>query len=255
VVKHGAPVALPGSPPAFLATRLFSARAKLRLLAEPFIGRASDEETVAQFVRRRLGQEFLDWAVDPFVSGVYAGDPDKLSAQAAIAKIWALEHEHGSLIRGALARVLRGKASGPQPRGRLVSFRAGMQALPRAIAARLGDAAQVGEAVESLGRNAAGRWEVRTAARSYEADVVVLATAAEVAAHLLAPLDEALAAELRAIHYPPIASVALGYAREHVRHALDGFGVLIPRREGRATLGALFSSTLFPGRAPDGAHR
>ncbi len=252
VVKHGTPVALPGSPPAFLKTRLFSTRAKLRLLAEPFIGRASQEESVAQFVRRRLGQEFLDWAIDPFVSGVYAGDPEKLSVRAATAKVYALEAEYGSLIKGALLRALRGQASGPQPRGRLVSFRGGMQALPTAIAARLGDAVQLNAAVTGVSRNPAGRWQVRTAGKVYEADQVVLATAADAVAQLLAPLDAALAAELRAIHYPPVMSVALAYARSQVEHPLDGFGMLIPGRERRSTLGALFSSTLFPGRAPDG---
>jgi oxygen-dependent protoporphyrinogen oxidase len=253
VVKHDVPTALPGSPPAFIKTGLFSTRGKLRLLAEPFIGRAATEESVAQFVRRRLGPEFLDWAIDPFVSGVYAGDPEKLSVRAATAKIYALEAEHGSLIRGALARALRGKASGPQPRGRLVSFRAGMQALPRALAAKLGDAVKLNEVAAGLARNPAGRWQVHSGGKVFEADRVVLATAAEQAAALLEPLDAGLARELHAIHYPPVMSVALGYARGQVRHALDGFGMLIPKREARATLGALFSSTLFPGRAPDGA--
>jgi oxygen-dependent protoporphyrinogen oxidase len=252
VVKHGRPVALPGNPPAFFATRLFSARAKLRLLAEPFVGRANEEETVAQFVRRRLGQEFLDRAVDPFVSGVYAGDPEKLSVRAATAKIWALEDRHGSLIRGALAQALRGRASGPQPRGRLVSFGSGMQSLPAAIAARLGEAVELGAPVVGLDRTGAGRWQVRTAARSVEADGVVLSTAADAAARLTEPLDAGLAAELRAVSYPPVLSVALGYARAQVAHPLDGFGMLIPRREGRSPLGALFSSTLFAGRAPAG---
>ncbi|UCH52406.1 MAG: protoporphyrinogen oxidase [Pseudomonadota bacterium] len=252
VVKHGVPTPLPGSPPAFFKTSLFSVRAKFRLFAEPFIGRAKTEETVAQFVRRRLGQEFLDWAIDPFVSGVYAGDPDKLSARAATAKVYALEAEHGSLIRGALARALRGKASGPQPRGRLVSFRAGMQALPRALAMKLGDALQCDAGATALTRNANGRWQVTAGTTVHEAEHVVLATAAEQAAALVEPLDAALAAEMRAIYYPPVASVALGFARAQVRHPLDGFGMLIPSRERLKTLGALFSSTLFPGRAPAG---
>jgi oxygen-dependent protoporphyrinogen oxidase len=252
IVKGGAPVALPGSPLAFLRTPLFSARGKLRLLAEPFIGRAAEEESVAQFVRRRLGQEFLDWAIDPFVSGVYAGDPERLSARAATAKVYALEAEHGSLIRGALARAFRGKASGPQPVGKLVSFRGGMQALPHAIATALGDAVQFGAGAEAITRAGDGRWQVRAGGASLAADRVVLAIAAEQAAQLLAPLDAEMAAELRAIRYPPVMSVALGFERHQVRHPLDGFGMLIPRRERRNTLGTLFSSTLFPGRAPEG---
>jgi oxygen-dependent protoporphyrinogen oxidase len=112
---------------------------------------------------------------------------------------------------------------------------------------------KLNEAAVGLARNPAGRWQVRTGAKVFEADRVVLATAAEPAAALLEPLDAGLARELRAIHYPPVMSVALGYTRAQVRHPLDGFGMLIPKREARATLGALFSSTLFPGRAPDGA--
>jgi len=252
IVKNGVPLPLPGSPIAFLRTPLFSARGKARLLLEPFQGRAATEESVSAFVRRRLGQEFLDWAIDPFVSGVYAGDPDKLSARAATAKVYALEAEYGSLIKGALARAFRGKSSGPQPVGKLVSFLNGMQALPRAIAAALGDAVHCGTAAEALERAPDGSWQVHAGGTVHRADSVVLALPAEQAAQLLAPLDSSLATELRAIHYPPVMSVALGFARGQVRHPLDGFGMLIPRREQRKTLGALFSSTLFPGRAPEG---
>jgi oxygen-dependent protoporphyrinogen oxidase len=172
--------------------------------------------------------------------------------RAATAKIYALEAEHGSLIRGALARAVRGRASGPQPRGRLVSFRAGMQALPRALAVKLGDALQLNAGATALTRTRDGRWQVTAGTMVYDAEHVVLATAAEQAAALIEPLDAGVAAELRAIHYPPVASVAFGFERAQVRHPLNGFGMLIPRRERRATLGALFSSTLFPGRAPPG---
>lgn len=251
VVKHGRLVALPGSPPAFLATPLFSVGAKLRLLLEPFHRRAAAEESIAQFVRRRLGPEFLDWAIDPFVSGVYAGDPERLSVRAAVAKIYALERDHGSLIRGALARLRTTRDAGPMPRGRLISFRDGMQTLAHALAARLGEAVQCGAEVTAVERRGE-EWVVRTAAAEYRVARLVLSVPAYRAASLLEPLDGALAAELAAIHYPAVASVALGFARDQVQHPLDGFGTLIPSREGCITLGALFSSTLFPGRAPDG---
>ena len=117
ILKHGELLPLPASPPAFIKTSLFSARGKLRLLAEPFIGRAKSEETIADFVRRRLGPEFLDWAIDPFVSGVYAGDPERLSVRAATAKIYALEDQYRSLIVGAIRRALQGASQGRPPRG------------------------------------------------------------------------------------------------------------------------------------------
>jgi oxygen-dependent protoporphyrinogen oxidase len=251
VAKDGQLLPLPLDPSSFLKTPLFSAGAKLRLLLEPLHGRAHSEETVAQFVRRRLGPQFLDWAVDPFISGVYAGDPNRLSARTAIAKIHALEVEYGSLLVGALRRALSGRATGPQPRGKLLSFRHGMQVLPHAIARVLGERLVLGEEAVALTRRGS-HWRLRTAAGEHSVRELVLALPAYRAAELLAPLDAELAAELRAIRYPPVASVALGFERAQVAHPLDGFGMLLPRRLGRETLGVLFSSTLFPGRAPEG---
>lgn len=251
VVKNDQVVALPGSPPAFIVSPLFSMRAKLRLLLEPFHRRAADEESIAQFVRRRLGPEFLDWAIDPFVSGVYAGDPARLSVRAAVARIYALEAEYGSLILGALAHWRQARAVGPMPVGRLISFRDGMQTLARSLAESLGDAVLCGANVTAIRHDDRG-WQVETPAGAHRAARLVLSVPAYRAATLLEPLDDELAAELAAIRYPPLVSVALGFRREQVAHPLDGFGMLIPSRAGRQTLGALFSSTLFPGRAPAG---
>ena len=133
--KGGALVPLPGGPPGLLRTPLFSLGAKLRLLREPWIRKppAGTEETIAQFVRRRLGSELLDYAVAPFVSGVYAGDPERLSARWAVPKIHDLEREHGSLIRGAIA-----KRKEPAPGG-MISFREGLEELPRRLAREIGD--------------------------------------------------------------------------------------------------------------------
>lgn len=249
IVKNGNLVPLPMGPGAFLATPLFSGKAKLRIFLEPFKGRAAREETVAQFVTRRLGPEFLDWAIDPFVSGVYAGDPDKLSAWAATAKVYALEAESGSLFIGAMARAFRGKASGPQPRGKLISFLPGMQALPAGVAEDLHGLVTLDAEVVEIEPRVNGGWTVRTAQQGYEADEIVLATPAYHAARILAPLDPELSRELKAIWYPPVASIALGFKRNQVADPLQGFGMLIPSKMGCVTLGTLFSSTLFPGRS------
>ncbi len=250
VLRQGRLVALPGGPLAFLRTPLFSWRGKLRLLAEPFIGRADHEESLAEFVTRRLGREFLDWAIDPFVSGVYAGDPARLSVRAATPRVYALEAEYGSLLRGALHRLRqRRRASATGPAGRMVSFRDGMQTLPDAIAAALGEALTLDEPVTALQRRDDGTWQVQGRRRAWQARQVVLSVPAEQAARLL---DGRAAPALAAIPYPPVASLALGFRRDQVGHPLDGFGFLIPGREGRRTLGALFSSTLFPHRAPAG---
>ncbi|MFP4271833.1 MAG: protoporphyrinogen oxidase [Halothiobacillaceae bacterium] len=262
VVKRGEVIALPTSPAALLSNPLFSYKDVMRLAGEPFIGRADREETIAEFVRRRLGQGFLDWAIDPFVSGVYAGDPDRLSVRAATPKIHALEVEYGSLIHGAFKRMRQKRKAGQQapeglqtmPSGRMISFDDGMGVLPETLAESLGEAFLPNRTVQALHHDSTtGQWRVTTGTgETFTAGQVVLSTPADVTARLLEPLDPELARLLREIVYPPVASVALGFREAQVEHPLDGFGMLIPSREGRRTLGALFSSSLFDGRAPDG---
>ncbi len=243
--------ALPSGPGSFLGTPLFPLSAKLRLLREPWVPKpAGDaEESIASFVRRRLGGPFLDYAVAPFVSGVYAGDPERLSVRWAVPRIAALEREHGSLLRGALAGRKRG---GPpaSPRGSLFSFRQGLEELPRRLAREIGDV-RTGVSCERVLR-VPGGFRVETSAGPFEAEQVVLAVPADAAARLL---DEATGGGSRAfaeIPYAPVAVVAAGYRRADVAHPLGGFGFLAPRKEGLRILGCLFPSEIFPERAPDG---
>ena len=245
--KAGRLIPLPAGPGGFLTTPLFPLSAKLRLLREPWIGRRADglEESIAQFVRRRLGQAFLDYAVGPFVSGVYAGDAERLSVRWAVPKIFALEERHGSLIRGALA-----KRKGPAPGGSMISFRHGLEELPRKLAREIGDV-RTGVACEKVIRIDGG-FRAETAAGPIEAERVVLAVPADAAARLL---DEATAGASRlfaGIPYAPVAVVCLGWRRADVSHPLGGFGFLAPRKEGLRVLGCLFPSEIFPGRAPEG---
>lgn len=259
ILHHGRLLPLPLSPLAFVSTPLFSLSAKLRLLREPFIRRAAADadESIAAFVRRRLGSEFLERAIDPFVAGVYAGNPDQLSVRAAFPKLHRLEQTYGSLIAGQL-RGSRARARDPEQSrhaATMFSFRGGMQTLTDAIAQRLArielDAPVTG--VESRDDG----WIVATAGprlpRSLRTRAVVLAVPAYAAAKLVATLAPAAAEVLAAIPYPPIAVVASGYRKSAIGHALDGFGFLVPKSEGRQVLGTIFSSTLFEGRAPDGA--
>ncbi|WP_207063875.1 protoporphyrinogen oxidase [Motiliproteus sp. SC1-56] len=250
VLRDGQLHALPMSPGSFIRTPLFSASGKLRLLAEPFIGRAPNEESVAEFVERRLGREFLDWAINPFVSGVYAGDPAQLSARAATAKVYALERDHRSLILGMINRMLFHKhRGGAGPSGKMISFADGMQVLAARLQEVLGEDLQCGVRVDSVQTSAQG-WQVRSGERTWEADDLVLSLPAAETAALLAPLDPAFASPLQSIEYPHVASVSLGFARQAIKHPLDGFGFLIPRRTGVETLGVLFPSSIFAGRAP-----
>lgn len=255
IVKRGTPVPLPTGLSSFMTTPLWSGRAKCRLFGELFANPAPPgDESIANFVRRRLGAEFLDYAVDPFVSGVYAGDPEALSLAATFPRLAALERDHGGLIRGALAQIGCPKAPRPTRRG-IYSFRDGLAALPRAIGARLGDALWVNARAQQIQRDgAAFRVQVDRAGvvHDLEASGVVVATPADVAAGLLGAIAPGLADDLRSIVYAPVAVVFTAFPRTGVAHPLDGFGCLVPGREQRTILGSLWTSSLFPGRAPDG---
>lgn len=251
IFRDGRLHALPGSPISFLGTGLFSFKDKLRLFAEPFIGKAKEEETIAEFVTRRLGKGFYDYAINPFVSGVYAGDPHLLSARAATRKVYALEEKHGSLVKGALAMVLGQDRPEGRIKGRMLSFRDGMATLPLAIGSALGGQVITKARVESMQSGSKG-WSVQTHEDRYEAKHVVLASTAREAARLLGN-DEAYK-ELANIDYVPIAVMHLGFHAKDIRHALNGFGCLVPRKEGVKLLGALFSSSMFPGRSPSEEH-
>ena len=236
-----------------LTTPLFSTGAKLRLLREPFVGRCRDgvEESVAQFVERRLGREFLDRAIDPMVAGIYAGDPQALSVAHAFPRIKALEDEYGSLIRGrilgARARARRGAVA--RDRAPMFSFDEGLQILPDALAADLGDAVTLGSPVAEV-RSSQGGFTVATPAGSAEHAAVVFCGTGPGLASLR--LDGEPLEVFSTIRYAPVASVVLGFRREEVAHPCAGFGLLVPRVEGLRILGTLFSSSLFPGRAPEG---
>jgi oxygen-dependent protoporphyrinogen oxidase len=256
IARNGKPLQLPGSGPEFFLKPAFSVGAKLRLLREPFIGRADHEESVAEFVFRRLGQEFLDYAIDPLVTGIYAGDPAKLSIRHAFPKIHALEAKYGSLIRGqilgARERKRRGEVS--KATARKFSFDNGLQVLPDTAFAAVRTQVHLETRVEGLSRQADG-WRLtlrhRDAISHADHRIVLLCGNAHTLARLqlngpnlpsLAPLAE--------IQHPPVTSVVLGFRRSEVAHPCLGFGLLIPHKERFNSLGTLFSSALFPGRAP-----
>ncbi|MEO5702071.1 MAG: protoporphyrinogen oxidase [Casimicrobiaceae bacterium] len=260
IVRNGVPVAMPRSPLTFLRTPAFSLRAKLRLLREPFIGPApaAEDESIAAFVRRRLGAEFVDRALDPFVAGIYAGDPETISVRAAFPRLHALEQRSGSLLKGLLdARRTRDPGEAPTASRTSFSFDHGMQVLPQALAAALPDVMLATHA-ERITVERDGTYSVLLrhagGTRSLRAHGVVCAVPAAVAATLLAAIDAAApaVAALRQVRYAPVASVASLYRRADVTHALDGFGFLVPRIERRRILGTIFSSSMFAGRAPAG---
>jgi protoporphyrinogen/coproporphyrinogen III oxidase len=257
LLHHGNAEPLPLSPPALLTTPLLSPLAKLRALAEPLIPRTSAaDESAYAFVARRVGRDAAERFLDPFVSGVYAGDPRQLSMRASFPSLWASEQRAGSLLLG----MASGRRRGPQPLGKreLFSFEQGLRRWPEAVARALGPRRLwTNSRVTAIAPTADG-WQL-TVVRAHgetvalHASEVILAAPAYVSAELVAPLDGDAARALGGIPYPPLAVVHLGYFREDVSHPLDGFGMLCPASEGRAVLGSLWPSTLFAGRAPQGA--
>ena len=257
IVRRGRPIAAPLSPPALLGSALFSLGAKLRIAREMFAPRRvrTIDLSLEEFVRDHFGQEVVDYGLNPLVSGVYAGNPRKLSARYAFPKLWAIEQSHGSLLRGQVAAAKARRAAGgaaPAP----MSFRRGLQTLPDALAARLPAGTLTLRArVENLVPGTPWNliWTDGTATHTEKCDAILAALPAPALAQLrFGTLGERPLASLDMIEHPPVASLFLGYRREQVSHPLDGFGLLVPEAEQRSILGVLFSSTLFPGRAPDG---
>ena len=260
VVRYRWPIEMPASPLGFFTTPLFTLGAKWAVLREPFVRarRNGAEESIADFVRRRLNQEFLDHAIDALVAGVYAGNPEKLSVQQGFPKLAALEEQYGSLIKGqifgARARKRRGEIA--KDRAPKFSFDEGLQVLPDTLRVRLGEAVRLQTRVTRLVQTAEG-WSVEfdqsgQAGRASHGAVICAATAFKLAALDVVAQPAVSLAFLSEIRYPPVASVVLGFRREDVAHPCSGFGMLIPRIEGFHILGTIFSSSLFPNRAPAG---
>lgn len=260
LVRYRRTIAMPMSPLGFFATPLFSVATKLKLFREPFLPRWNNayEESVAQFVLRRLGQEFLDYAIDALVAGVYAGDPYRLSVKHGFPRLYELEQKYGSLIKGqifgARERKQRGEVS--KQDAPKVSFDEGLQVLPDTLSARLGEAVRLDAAVVKISRQG-GDWAITARTQGREVRQNHSAVLLAVPTHRLAEIQwdigaDASFAPLAKIHYPPVASVVLGFRRQDVAHKLDGFGMLIPKVENFNILGTLFSSSLFPNRAPAG---
>jgi oxygen-dependent protoporphyrinogen oxidase len=264
IVRGSKPVEVPSSPQTFFSSSLFSFGAKIKLLSEPFKSRIiAEDESLADFTRRRLGQEFLDYAINPFVAGVYAGDPEKLSARHAFPKITALEEKYGSLIKGQLRIAKDRKRSGTKERSRtkMFSFDDGLQVLIDTLTSKLDGRIQYNSAVTKIERRVENEKNIDiTFASGVRVDgfdnVIITAPAhtiadIEIISYPATPTTNMLPLYgLHDIYYPPVTSLALGFDKRDIKHPLDGFGMLVPKVEGFRILGTLFSSTLFPGRAP-----
>jgi protoporphyrinogen/coproporphyrinogen III oxidase len=255
VVRDKKPVAMPSSQAEFLTTKLFSARAKFALAREPFVPprRGGVEESVAEFVLRRLNQEFLDRAIDPLIAGIYAGDPRKLSVQHAFPKLLEAEQKHGSLLKGQFFGAGEKKSGEVSRRdAKMFSFDEGLQVLTGALTTQLGDSLKLNAPVIKLIQTSDG-WRVSTFTGETEYGAVIYCGTAHKLAELKIETQTTINfSEFAEIRHSPVASLVMGFRREDVAHPLDGFGILIPKIEGFKILGTIFSSALFSNRAPAG---
>jgi oxygen-dependent protoporphyrinogen oxidase len=274
---------VPLSPPAFLKSNILPLGAKLRLAFEFFIPprRDDSDETVDSFGRRRLGDMFATYLLDPMVSGIFAGDSRELSLAAVFPKMAALEKTYGGLFKAMLARnrerrrldrrsragsstghardsrasSSRGTgtgsgAGGPAgPGGKLHTFKNGMGCLTDALAAALKPAVLTSSEVITLETDH-DRYIVKTRDRRFEAEAVVIACPAHVAAGIIRDMAPEAAEAAGNIPFAPVSVVCHGHPVSGLNHPLDGFGVLIPRVEGIRSLGCLWSDSIFPGQAP-----
>jgi len=276
VLKHGELHPAPLSPWGLIKTRLVGIGCKVRFIVEPFGNwrPPETEESLADFIRRKFGDEALDYLVEPFAASVFFAGPEEMGMESTLPAIARWERESGSVFRGGIkARKTNGKpaapaersATGNQPAPRvpvtdflppLGSFKSGFAALTDRLAEGLGDLVRLRARVESVCQLAAGsgaRWRIRLRdGEEMSAETIVLAAPAYDAARMVQTVSPQLSSLLGAISYSPLAVVSSGYDRAQVRHSLDGFGFNVPRREGLHTISCTWNSSLFPGRAPAG---
>jgi oxygen-dependent protoporphyrinogen oxidase len=248
---------LPESPPAFLTSDLLSIYGRLRVIGEMFVPKwKGGDETLAHFATRRLGREAYEKLIDPMASGIFAGDPEKMSLKSCFAKVYNLEQKYGSLIRGMIKLQKEAKKTGKKvgagPGGTLTSFYDGMESMISALTSFLGKRLKTGSEVVSIDRKGINYVISLSDGTNREAEAVVCATPAFTTAAIVSSLDKNLSALLNEIFYPSVSVVCLGYKREKIQHNLKGFGFLIPFKEGRKILGTLWDSSIFPNRAPEG---
>jgi oxygen-dependent protoporphyrinogen oxidase len=248
IVRGGRLCAVPSGPASLLTSSALSWPGKLRLLREPFaVGPPPGvEESVYEFAARRIGAEAAEMLVDAAVAGISAGDSRALSAEAQFPQMVEMERDHGSLLKAMLKAP---KSSTPR---RLLSFDRGMGVLVDALAERLGPSLQVGRPVQAL-RRTGDVWRLTCpGGAALEAEQVVLTAPAWASAAMLRDAAPDLAAAFGAVTYAGLTVVGLGYATSDIPRALDGYGYLVTRPEALATLGVVWESSLFPGRAAPG---
>ena len=232
---------------ALARSSLFTLPGKLRVACEVVVPRGhGDDESIASFVRRRFGEEALDYLAEPLLAGIHAGDAERLSMRALFPRLVDAERQAGSVLRSLRALHVR-----PSPRGAFVSLPGGLGELVDAVSQVLRPGTvRLSAQVTELRR--AGVFTVESPGAIVQARAVILSIPAYTAAGLLRGVDTTLAALCDAVPYASTATVACGYRRDQIRHPLDGSGFVVPRVEPNPLLAATWVTSKWPGRAPDG---
>ncbi|KAF0106386.1 MAG: oxygen-dependent protoporphyrinogen oxidase [Anaerolineaceae bacterium] len=256
-LPDGLAMMIPTNIPAILKSRLVSwfgkARMGLDFLLPPHT--LNGDESLGTFVSRRLGREAYENLIEPLMSGIYAGDGDALSLASTFPYLRDLELKYGSLARGAL-EMRKKMPAAPGSRSAFLTPTTGLAEIVESLVGYLeshGTVLRLNASVQTLTRSNDKTWHVTLEnGETLTADSVILATPAFAAAKIVSALDPQLAADLQAVPYASTATVSLAYRQSDLPRPLDGYGYVIPRREGRKALACTWTSTKFPHRAPDG---
>ncbi|PLX99115.1 MAG: protoporphyrinogen oxidase [Desulfuromonas sp.] len=254
---------LPENGPSFFKSNLMTWPGKFRIAKELFVPKRTEEsdETLAEFGRRRLGPEALDKLIAPMVSGIFAGNPETMSLKSCFPRIYQLEQEYGGLLRAMMKLAKQKKAerkagkqvaSAAGPGGTLTSFVKGIQELTDSTTTAIKGEVKRGSAAVAIKKVDGGYEIALESGAKVDADVVVTAVPAYHLAQMIGEMSVVLSDILKAILYAPMNVVCFGYEREKIEHDLNGFGYLIPKKEGCSILGTLWDSSIFPNRAPEG---
>ncbi len=245
---------VPEDPLKFFASSLLSLRGKIRMIGEYFIPPLKEDidESVQSFVSRRVGTEFYEKLIDPMSTGIYAGDPTKMSMKSCFPKVYWLEKKYGGLIKGLIALKKEKKNVETAPKSMLMSFRNGMVELIQSLENKLASKILKNKKVLDITLNN-GLYNLYMADGEYlQATKIVLACPAHESANIVKEFDKELGKLLASIPYPPLSVVAFGFKTEQIGFGTGLYGFLVPHREKRKILGCLFDSTIFPNRAPQG---
>ncbi|MEM6799814.1 MAG: protoporphyrinogen oxidase [Bacteroidota bacterium] len=247
IYRSGQLHALTQSPLSLFKSSLLSRKAKFRLIREPFIkSKADPSESVAQFFSRRIGKEAYEFLVAAGLQGIYAGIPEEMHMASVMPAIVEMEADKGSLLKGLIARQKEAKQSGA-PKRTIFALKRGMQSLAKGLANYLEDAIQCSAEIDEIRQTPEG-FSLRVNGKVLEAKEI-LYTAPAHSAQMLSGLSPELATALLRIPYAPMMLLHLAYERKSLGEKQLGFGFLIPPKEGKALLGAIWNSALFEQRA------